>query len=57
MASNFWPNDYDFVRVVLASTPNTLQADTQLDVEFIEVSDGPELFANQALRDGLTARD
>ena len=50
-------HDYDFVRVVLASTPNTLQADTQLDVEFIEVSDGPEFRTDlhQALRDGLTA--
>ena len=50
-------HDSDFVRVVLASTPNTLQADTQLDVEFIEVSDGAEFRTDlhQALRDGLTA--
>ena len=50
-------HDDDFVRVVLASTQGNLQADTQLDVEFIEVSDGPEFRTDlqQALRDGLTA--
>ncbi len=31
-------HDYDFVRVVLASTPDN----TEGDVQFIEVSDGPE---------------
>ena len=46
-------HDYDFVRVVLAST----QDNTQADVQFIEVSAGPEFRAElqQALRDGLTA--
>ena len=46
-------HDYDFVRVVLAST----QGDVQADVQFIEVSDGPEFRTelHQALRDGLTA--
>ena len=29
-------HDYDFVRIVLASIPSSLQGDTQLDVEFIE---------------------
>ena len=39
--------------MVLAST----QGDVQADVQFIEVSDGPEFRADlhQALRDGLTA--
>ena len=46
-------HDQDFVRVVLAST----QDNTEGDVQFIEVSDGPEFRTNlhQALRDGLTA--
>ena len=35
-------HDYDFVRVVLASIPSKLQDNTQIDAEFIEVSDGPE---------------
>ncbi len=50
-------HDDDFVRVVLASIPSNLPADTQLDAEFIEVSDGPEFRTelHQALRDGLTA--
>ena len=45
--------DQEFVRVVLAST----QGDLQGDVQFIEVSDGPEFRTDlhQALRDGLTA--
>ena len=50
-------HDYDFVRIVLASIPSKLQDDTQLDVEFIEVTDTPEFRTDlqQALRDGLTA--
>ncbi len=46
-------HDDDFVRVVLAST----QREGQADVQFIEVSDGPEFRTelHQALRDGLTA--
>ena len=46
-------HDDDFVRVVLAST----QGDVQGDVQFTEVSDGPEYRTElqQALRDGLTA--
>ena len=42
---------------MLASIPSNLQDNTQLDVEFIEVSDGPEFRTDlqQALRDGLTA--
>ena len=46
-------HDDDFVRVVLASIPG----DEQADVQFIEVSDGPEFRTelHQALRDGLTA--
>ena len=50
-------HDYDFVRVVLASTPDYLQDHTQIDAEFIEVSDDPEFrtLLHQALRDGLTA--
>ena len=46
-------HDDDFVRVVLASTEDN----TQVDVQFIEVSDGPEFRTelHQALRDGLTA--
>ena len=46
-------HDDDFVRVVLASTQDNPEA----DVEFIEVSDGPEFRTelHQALRDGLTA--
>ncbi len=49
--------DYDFVRVVLASIPSDLQDNTQLDVQFIEVTDGPEFRTDllQGLRDGLTA--
>ncbi len=49
--------DYDFVRLVLASIPSNLQGNAQLEVEFIEVSDGPEFRTElqQALRDGLTA--
>ena len=49
--------DDDFVRVVLASTQDSTQPDTQGDVKFIEVSDGPEFRTDlqQALRDGLTA--
>ena len=49
-------HDDDFVRVVLASTQDNTQADTQGDVQFIEVSDGPEFRTelHQALRDGLT---
>ena len=35
-------HDDDFVRVVLASTRDTAPSDTQGDVQFIEVSDGPE---------------
>ena len=44
---------YDFVRVILAST----QDNTEGDVQFIEVTDGPEFRTDlhQALRDGLTA--
>jgi len=43
--------------VVLASIPSNLQDNTQVDAEFIEVSDGPEFRTDlhQALRDGLTA--
>ena len=50
-------HDYDFVRIVLATTPDYLQDHTQVDAEFIEVSDGPEFrtLLHQALRDGLTA--
>ena len=50
-------HDFDFVRVVLASTPSNLQDNTQLDVEFIEVTAAPEFRTGlqQALRDGLTA--
>ena len=50
-------HDYDFVRIVLASIPGSLQDNTRLDAEFIEVSDGPEFRTelHQALRDGLTA--
>ncbi len=50
-------HDDDFVRVVLASTPGNTQDDDQGDVQFIEVSDGPEFRTDlhQALRDGLTA--
>ena len=50
-------HDQEFVRVVLASTPSTLQKNAQLEVEFIEVSDGPEFRSDlhQALRAGLTA--
>ena len=50
-------HDDDFVRVVLASTQGDLKDNTQLDVQFIEVSDGPEFRTElqQALRDGLTA--
>ncbi len=50
-------HDDDFVRVVLASMPSNLQDNTQVDAEFIEVSDGPEFRTDlqQALRDGLTA--
>ena len=50
-------HDYDFVRVVLASTQGDTQPDTQGDVQFIEVSDGPGFRTDlqQALRDGLTA--
>ena len=46
-------HDYDFVRVVLAST----QGDVHGDVQFTEVLDGPEFRTelHQALRDGLTA--
>ena len=46
-------HDYDFVRVVLTST----QGDVPADVQFIEVSDGPEFRTElqQALGDGLTA--
>ncbi len=46
-------HDYDFVRVVLATTQDNPEA----DVQFIEVSDGPEFRTelHQALRDGLTA--
>ncbi len=46
-------HDDDFVRVVLASTEGNLQD----DVQFIEVSDGPEFRTelHQAQRDGLTA--
>ncbi len=48
-------------RQSLASTQDTTKADTQgdmqADVQFIEVSDGPEFRTDlhQALRDGLTA--
>ena len=35
-------HDYDYVRVVLASIPSNLQDNTQLDAEFIEVTDDPE---------------
>ena len=50
-------HDDDFVRVVLASTQDNTQPDTQGNVKFIEVSDGPEFRTDlqQALRDGLTA--
>ena len=46
-----------FVRVVLATIPTNPQDHTELDVEFIEVSDGLEFRTElqQALRDGLTA--
>ncbi len=46
-------HDDDFVRIVLASTQDNPEA----DVQFIEVSDGPEFRTDlqQALRDGLTA--
>ena len=46
-------HDDDFVRVVLASTQDNPEA----DVQFIEVSEGPEFRTelHQALRDGLTA--
>ena len=49
-------HDYDFVRIVLASVPSKLQDHTQIDAEFIEVTDGPEFRTDlqQALRDGLT---
>ena len=40
--------DQEFVRVVLASIPSNLQDDTQLDVQFIEESDGPEFRADPA---------
>ncbi len=45
--------DQEFVQVVLASTQDNPEA----DVQFIEVSDGPEFRTDlhQALRDGLTA--
>ena len=33
--------DQEFVRVVLASTQDNTQPDTQGDAQFIEVSDGP----------------
>ena len=48
---------YDFVRTVLASTPSNLQNNSQVNVQFIEVSDGPEFRTElqRALRDGLTA--
>ncbi len=50
-------HDYDFVRVVLASIPSKLQDDTQIDAEFIEVTNDPVFRTDlhQALRDGLTA--
>ncbi len=49
-------HDYDFVRVVLGSTQDNTQGDDQGDVQFIEVSDGPQFRSEQqALRDGLTA--
>ena len=46
-------HDYHFIRVVLASTQDSDQG----DVQFIEVSDGPELRTElqQALPEGLTA--
>ena len=45
--------DQEFVRVVLAS----IQDNPEADVQFIEVSDGPEFRSDlhQALREGLTA--
>ena len=42
---------------MLASIPGNLQDDTPVDVQLIEVTDGPEFRTDlhQALRDGLTA--
>jgi hypothetical protein len=50
-------HDYDFVRVALATVPAKLQDPSQLDVQFIEVSDGPGFGTDlhQTLRGGLTA--
>ncbi len=49
--------DQEFVRVVLASTQGDTQDNPEADVQFIEVSDGPEFRTElqRALRDGLTA--
>ncbi len=50
-------HDYDFVRVVLASTGGTTQGNPQGDLQFIEVTDGPDYRTElqPALRHGLTA--
>ena len=50
-------HDSEFVRVVLVSTEGDTQTDAHGEVQFIEVSDGPEFRTDlqQALRDGLTA--